>query len=528
MIEPAELKPAVTISYNPANGEKIGETPVDTLDDLKDAINLARKAQKTWAAKSYSERKKYLLKIRDYIVENADNLSEIISLDSGKTLVDALSTEVLPVTMAINYYAKNAGKLLKRHYIKPGNILLINKRAYVDRVPYGVIGIISPWNYPFAIPFHEIAMALITGNTVILKAASQTQEVSKAITRCVRAANLPEGVFTNLNLPGKLAGNGFVDLGVDKIFFTGSVEVGKQLMAKCAENLTPLSLELGGKDAMIVLEDADLDRAVAGALWAGFSNTGQSCAGVERIFVQSSIYEKFSEKLKFEIKKLKFGSNKKFSSDIGTLTTESQLLKVREHVNDAIEKGASIFSANDNVGEKNGYSHAPVLVENVNNDMLIQFEETFGPVLTLKKFEKVEEAIAEANNSNLGLTASIWTKNHSEGKNIASKIQAGTVTINDHLMSHGLAETPWGGFKQSGPGRTHGYIGLEEMTQPQCIVNDILPGVKKNMWWYPHNQDVFNGLKDAMKFLYGKNLGEKAGAIPGLLKVFLRTFRKDN
>ncbi len=516
-----------TTSTNPATGEIIGSTKENSIADLQNAVSEARTAQKVWREKSFAERASHLFKIRDYLVAHADEISEIISKDSGKTRVDAISTEVLASAMAITYYAKNAESVLKRKKLSGGSILTINKRSYVDRVPYGVIGIISPWNYPFAIPFHEVAMALISGNAVILKTATQTLEVGKALKACIDAGELPKGLFHFLNIPGNIAGDAFIESGIDKLFFTGSVPVGKQLMKKASERLLPISLELGGNDAMIVCNDANLYRAVSGAIWAGYSNAGQSCAGVERIYVDEKIYDSFVDLLKKKLNGMNVGTDKNFNVAVGSLTTEKQLGTVKKHVADAREKGASVFTVENIEKEKQGLFHPLTVIENANNEMLVQNEETFGPVVTVTKFHSVEEAIKFANDSNLGLTASVWTKNKTKAHQIAARLEVGSVMINDHLMSHGLAETPWGGWKESGYGRTHGYLGLESMTQPRVVIDDLMPGLQKNMWWHPHSKQVYNGLKGGMHFLYSKNILLRLNGAINLVKVFMRSFRKD-
>ncbi len=517
-----------TKSINPATEEEFGTTLENSIEDLTAAVSDAKKAQAAWGKLHISERKRYLLKIRDYIAENADRISEVISKDTGKTRMDALSTEVLPSAMAINYYSKNAKCILKPKKIIPGNILLVNKSTKVERVPLGVVGIISPWNYPFSIPLHEIAMALIAGNAVILKVASNTLAVGKMIQECVDAAELPKGLFSHINLPGKIAGDAFIESGIHKLFFTGSVEVGKYLMKKASEKLMPVSLELGGNDAMIVCADADLERSVGGAIWAGLSNAGQSCAGVERIFVDEKIYAPFVEMLKSRVLKLKLGVDTDFNVDIGSMTTESQLNLVRLHVKDAIDKGAKVFAGNNKDGDNNvGLFHVPVIIENVNNEMLTMREETFGPVLAVDSFTNIEDAIAKANDSQFGLTASVWSQDRKKARQIAAKLESGTITINDHLMSHGLAEAPWGGFKQSGLGRTHSYLGLESMTQPRTVVDDFLsPIMKRNMWWHPHSKETYDGLKGALSFLYVKNWSKKMEGLFKLVPVFMKCFVK--
>ena len=517
----------VTSSINPATGEIIGKTPENTVEELNHAVAQAKAVQREWAKLSFRNRARYLIAIRDYIVENADKISDIISKDTGKTKMDALSTEVLSVSMAITYYAKNAKKILKRKRLGGGSILTVNKRSYVDRAPVGVVGVISPWNYPFSIPFHEIAMALIAGNSVVLKVASQSLEVGKMIKECVDAGNLPKDVFHLIHLPGKIAGDAFLNSGINKLFFTGSVPVGKYLMEKASKHLIPLSLELGGNDAMIVCRDANITRAANGAIWAGLSNAGQSCAGVERIYVESEVYEEFLLTLKTKVSDLKQGVDIDSNVDIGSMTTEQQWEKVQLLLKDAIKRGATAYPEIRKIEKKGkGLFCQPVILENITDDMMVVNGEIFGPILAVQKVGSIEEAITHANASKLGLTASVWTKSRRKGHEIASQLEVGSVMINDHLMSHGLAETPWGGWKESGIGRTHGYIGLEEMTQPRCVVDDILPFVQKNMWWHPHNKKVYEGLRGALEFLYSKNLGKRLNGGIKLTKVFLRTFQK--
>jgi acyl-CoA reductase-like NAD-dependent aldehyde dehydrogenase len=517
----------ITTSINPATGEIIGKTPENTIEELERAVVMAKVAQPAWANRNFQERAQYLFAIRDYIVENVDKISEVISKDSGKTKMDALSTEVLSVSMAITYYANNAKKILKRKRLSGGSILTINKRSYIDRVPVGVVGIISPWNYPFSIPFHEIAMALIAGNGVVLKVSTQSLEVGKIIKECIEAGRLPKDLFHLINLPGKIAGEAFLNSGINKLFFTGSVPIGKYLMEKAAKHLVPLSLELGGNDAMIVCKDANLYRAVGGAIWAGLSNSGQSCAGVERIYVESEVYNEFLSILKTKMSQLKQGVDIDSNVDIGSMTTEQQWKKIQDHLKDAVKKGAKAYPEIQKIEKKGkGLFCPPVILENITENMMVVNEEIFGPILAVQKVGNIEEAITHANASTLGLTASVWTKNRRKGHDIASRLEVGSVMINDHLMSHGLAETPWGGWKESGIGRTHGYIGLEEMTQPRCVVDDILPGVQKNMWWHPHNKKIYEGLRGALEFLYSKNIGKRITGSLKLVKVFLRTFQK--
>lgn len=517
----------VTVCTCPATGEKLGEFSVNTVSEVEEAIRRAKMAQPLWKEMGLSGRIKKIRKIRDYIMEHLDEIAQTISQDAGKTRVDAMMTEVVPACMAISYYCRKARRFLKPKRLGAGNIIsyAIGKRSKIFRSPFGVVGIISPWNYPYTIPFSEVIMALLAGNAVILKAASETQAVGHLLKATIEAAGLPRDVFTYVNLAGSLAGDAFLEGGVDKLFFTGSVAIGKYLMKKASETLTPVSLELGGNDPMIVCEDADLKRAAVGAVWAGIQNAGQSCGGVERIYVDQKVYSDFMVLLKKMVESLRVGPDRDFNVDIGAITTRRQMETVRRHIDDAVARGARIFARSQCPLDKNGQFLPAVVLSEVDHEMLVMKEETFGPVLGVMAFETIEEAIRLANDSHLGLTASIWSKDRKKAVKIARHIQAGAVTINDHLVSHGFAETPWGGFKQSGIGRTHGELGFAEMTEPQCIVNDILPFARKQLFWHPHGKSVYNGSKGISQFLYGRNLGERLNGAYKMLRVMPRMFR---
>jgi len=521
----SKKKQEQTPCRNPATGEILGYSPLTDLQELEHIVSRAKTAQKLWSELDVGERVGYMLKIRDYLVQHGEKISEVISKDNGKTRMDALATEVLPAIMAVNYYAKRAKKFLRAKYLCPGNVLLLNKVSKIVRVPYGVVGVISPWNYPFAIPFSEVVMALLAGNGVVLKTASETQWVGRTVEECFLAAKLPEGIFNYVNIPGRIAGSAFLKNSIDKLFFTGSVAVGKLLMAEAGETLTPLVLELGGNDAMLVCEDADLFRATSGAVWAGFQNSGQSCGGVERVYVHEKVYHSFLHLLKPKVEALRVGFGEDFNMDIGAMTTERQVSKVKSHLEDAVAKGAVVYARSAGSEDRGSRAIFPAMVlTEVNHDMLLMQEETFGPLVGVMKVRDMDEAVALANDSHLGLTGSVWSRNRSRAESLARKIQAGAVTINDHLISHGMAETPWGGVKQSGIGRTHGAIGFDEMTQPQVIVHDILPFARQNIWWHPHSAKIYQGILGAIKFLYGKSIPQRWKGLYTLLKILPRYF----
>ena len=412
-----------------------------------------------------------------------------------------------------------------------GSPLFLNKRTQILHLPIGVVGIISPWNYPLSIPFGEIVMGLMAGNAVMLKVAAATPAVGKAIEEIVAAGQLPAGLFHHVVGSGAKVSTGFFANGIGKLFFTGSVGAGKQLMAQAAETLTPLSLELGGNDAMIVLADADLERAANGAVWAGFQNAGQSCGGVERIYVEAPVHDAFMQLLNSKTRALRHGVGcSGYNVDIGSLTTEGQLRTVQQHMEDALAKGAKVAAQSQPVGEQNGLFHPATVLVDVTDEMLTVRDETFGPVVAVMKVASAEEAIARANDSNLALTSSIWTRNVRRGRELGARIEAGVTAVNDHLYTHGLSETPWGGWKESGIGRTHGIEGLHEMTHTKVVNWDLLPA-KRNLWWHPHDEATYRALLNAMLFVFPRSLGSWLSAslklTPFLLKKMFGSWKTD-
>ena len=515
-----------TVCINPATGETLGRWPQTSPDEVQEMLCHARAAQPAWAELPLRQRAKAILRVRNYLVEHLDHLAETISRDNGKTRTDAVATELLPAAMAADYYARHAGRFLRRRRLRPGSWLLANKRSYIRHVPWGVVGIVSPWNYPLAIPFSEVVMALLAGNAVVLKVASETQMIGHALKQCFRDADLPDGVFSYINMPGRLAGDTLLAAGIDKLFFTGSVAVGKELMGKAAQTLTPVCLELGGNDAMLVCHDANLHRAVAGAVWAGLQNCGQSCGGVERIYVHRDVYQPFLDLLGEKVRALRVGVDTDYQVDLGTVTTRRQLDTIRQHVDEALAAGATLFAQSPYPENTQGLFYPATVLTDVDHSTRVMREETFGPVLAVMPVDDMQQAVRLANDSDLGLTGSVWSGSRRTARHLAEQVQAGVVTINDHLMSHGLPETPWGGFKQSGIGRTHGALGFAEMTQPQCIVDDLLGGTPRNLWWHPHGPNVYRGLAGLIDMLYARQFGRRLQGAARAMRLLPRVFRR--
>jgi len=484
----------VEVSIDPATLEQNGTFNLTPPADVAAAFDGAKSAQQQWAALSYKERAVYINRMADYIRDHADELAETISRDNGKLKIDALNTEIIPSIMSCSWYAKNASKVLKDKRLPPSSPLFINKWSKRIYEPIGTVGIISPWNYPFSIPFGEIVMALMAGNAGVLKVAAQTPLVGHAIEQVIKAAQLPEGLFTHVTGSGSAVLKMMLEGGAGKIFFTGSTGAGKQVMKACAEHLVPCSLELGGNDAMVVLDDASIERAVNGGLWAAFQNAGQSCGGVKRVYVHEDVYDEFMSMAIAKTKALRHGA-KGFDRDIGAITTEKQLQTLNEQLKTALENGATIAAQSQAVGDLAGYFFPATLLANVDADMEFIKDEIFGPFMPVIKISSEEEAIELANDSQYGLTASVWTGSFARGQRIARRLQAGSVTVNDHLYTHGLANTDWGGPKESGIGRTHGALGLQEVCNSKIINWDLLPGVfKRNAWWFPFDQGAYEAM----------------------------------
>jgi acyl-CoA reductase-like NAD-dependent aldehyde dehydrogenase len=493
------------VSYDPGTGEEIGRAPLCSSEEVKAAVDKARAAQPTWARLSFRERRRIILRARTLLLNDRDQVAQLISRETGKPIAEALSMEIVPTLDAMHYFAHASENLLQPQKIDVGQYRLMGRSSRIVFKPLGVVGIISPWNFPLATPAQEVVMALMAGNAVILKPSELTPLITLKIGEIFRRAGLPDGLLEIVTGDGS-TGAALIDARVDKIMFTGSVATGKRVAAAAAKYLTPVVLELGGKDPMIVLEDADINNAVRGAVWGAFANSGQACASVERCYVQESIAAKFIERVVAETKTLKQDLGSETGVDIGAMSNERQLQIVSEHVDDAKARGAQVLTGGRRAVNLRGLFYEPTVLTNVDHRMTIMRDETFGPVLPLMIFKTEAQAIELANDSLYGLTASVWTRNIAKGKRIAEQIHAVTVMVNEVVYTHGIAQTPWGGIKESGYGRTHGRMGLLELVYPQHIHVNRLPFLP-DLWWFrysPPGARLFHGL--AQRFTTGSLL----------------------
>ena len=488
-------QPRQIVSLDPGTGEEIGRAPLASPEEVRQAVARARAAQPGWAKLSFRERGRVILRAREAMLAACDELAVLVSQETGKPVAEAISMEIVPALDTMHYFAHASEDLLRPQKIDIGQYGLMGRSSRLVFKPIGVIGIISPWNFPLATPADEIVMALMAGNAVVLKPSELTPLIALKIGEIFKRAGLPAGLLEVCTGDGS-TGAALIDARVDKIMFTGSVATGKRVAEAAAKYLTPVVLELGGKDPMIVLEDANIENAARGAVWGAFANSGQACASVERCYVQESIAQKFIDLVVSETRALKQGLGTETSVDVGAMTNEKQRAIVEEHVSDAVQRGAAVLTGGRRGSKVEGLFYEPTVLTAVDHSMLIMRDETFGPVLPVMTFKSDEEAIKLANDSVFGLTASVWTKDIARGRRLAERIDAGTVMVNEVVYTHGIAQTPWGGVKDSGYGRTHGRMGLLELVNPTHIhVNRIsfLP----DLWWFRYDaraSKLFGGL----------------------------------
>ena len=424
--------------------------------------------------------------------------------------------EIAPVLDLMQYFARNTEKLLKPHKIGIGIYGLMGRSSKIVYHPLGVVGIIPAWNYPFSIPLGETVMALMAGNTVVIKPSELTPIIGLKIGEIFEKAGLPDNCVQIVSGAGA-TGAALVEAAPDKIMFTGSVATGKKIAAAAAKHLTSVVLELGGKDPMIVFADANLDLAAGAAVWGAFCNSGQSCSSVERLYVEERAADELTRKIVEKTRALKQGAGDKETTSIGSMSSERQIAIVEDHVEDFRAAGAKIELGGRRNPELEGLFYEPTVITNANNDMRAMQEETFGPTLPIATFSTEEEAIRLANDSEFGLTASVWTRDMAKGKRVAEKIEAGTVCVNEVLYTHGIGQTPWGGFKNSGRGRTHGREGLMELVQPQHIhINHL--ALLPDAWWMPYSANAITTFRKMTRTFASGSLLKTATLLPQLLE----------
>jgi acyl-CoA reductase-like NAD-dependent aldehyde dehydrogenase len=468
----------------PTDGSSLGTVPVTAQVEVLQAVARARSLQRQWIDLTTEERFGTLARLAEVVGENARAIAEVIRSETGKPELEAMA-EVLMVLDLLRYYDEVAPRILRRQWVKTG--WLIGKSAYIYREPYGVVGVISPWNYPFLIPMDVVAAALYGGNAVVLKPSEYSPFTAlKALDLC-RLAGLPEGLLQIV--PGDWAtGDALAGGGVDKLVFVGSPRTGRKVAARAAESLTPVALELGGKDAAIVLEDADLDRAADGIVFGAFFNAGQTCLSIERVLVVDQVYDELVAKIAESTKRLRVGTEDEY--DVGPMTTAAQLHVVEDQLQDALLRGARVVAGGRRLHDGSNV-FLPTVLADVDVSMKVMWEETFGPLLPIVRVRDEEEALRLVNVNPFGLAASVWTEDRERGERVGERLRAGIVSVNDVLSHYAIPGLPVGGAGESGYGRRRGVAGLEELTRSRSVVVHRT-GFSRELWWFPYNR---NGLR---------------------------------
>ena len=514
-------------SFSPATGEPLGAVAITSPEDVQGVVQAVARVQPFWAQLTLKDRGRYLERAAQVVIDEGDEIRDLIVREQGKPRNEAFAMEVLPSIDALSWMATAGQEILADEKIPMPQVFLKTKASAFTYEPLGVIGVISPWNYPWSIPFGEVALALMAGNGVVLKPASLTPLVGDRIARVFERAGMPEGLVRVIHGPG--TGSALVASDVAKVFFTGSVETGRTVGEECARRLKGSVLELGGKDAMVVLGDANVDHAIAGALWGGFANAGQTCSGIERVYVQRDVSERFIAGVVGGAQRLRVGDPLGWETEIGPMVSREQFDVVRELVDDAVTNGATLECGgpvDSPSGLDAGCFYAPTVLTGVTHSMRIMREEIFGPVLPIIVVDAEDEAIALANDSDFGLGASVWTSDRGKGERVARELEAGMVWINDHMFSHGACQCSWGGIKQSGLGRTHSKFGLYECVNIKLRVWE--GSAIKDAWWHPYDETLGKALRQSAKILYGRPSIRAAALRDGLgplMKVGARLAR---
>ena len=495
---------------SPANGEALAEVPLLDGEGAGLAVAAAARAAPGWAATPVAERQRLLARLLELVVAEEGALAELIARENGKPLAEARLIDLLPGCAALSHMARRAGRMLAFRSEPPRLPLLAHRRAGFMLEPVGVVAVITPWNYPAGIPLIQIATALAAGNAVVFKPASATVLTGLALGEMMRRAGFPPGVVNTVALPGRHTDALVGDTRVDKVLFTGSVEVGRHVAELVAARLGAVQLELGGNDAAVVAADADLELTARGLVWGAFMNTGQTCASIERAYVERPFYEPLLRRIVTLTEELTVGDPFDPATDVGPMTTAEQREVVRRHVDEAVAGGARALTGGA-CPPGPGLFYPPTVLADASEDMAAMRDETFGPVLPVMPVDSLDEGIARANASRYNLTASGWTSSRRTARLLEARLDAGVVMINDHVVAFGEPTGAWGGRGESGLGRSHGETGLREVCHLKYVIAET-GKARVPAWYYPYGEEFGVFTRAILPALYARGR-QKVGAL---------------
>ncbi len=508
------MQPQKVEVYNPATLAKLAALDVASPSDVAEAVMRGRTAQALWQRSSFTHRAQLLYRLRDLLLDQQDQLADVLTAETGRPRAEANGNELFYLCDAIGVWAKKSAVYLRPRQIRPHFALMKAKKVVSSYTPRGVIGIISPWNFPLTLTLGEALPALMAGNAVVIKPSELTPLSALFGAEMVFKAGFPEHLVQVVVGRAETA-EALIDH-ADMINFTGSVATGRQVMKRAAERLIPVSLELGGKDPMIVLKDADLERAAGACVWGALMNSGQACTSIERVYVEAPIYDAFVDRVCAKTRAIRQGPSAEVV-EIGSMTSAAQLNKVAQQISDAIQRGAKVLVGGRRNPNYSGFYFEPTVLVNVTHEMSIMKDETFGPVIPIMKVRDASEAMRLANDSHYGLGASIFCRDRNTASVLAEQIDTGAVCINDALVNYIIPDTPMGGIKESGFGYRHGAEGILKYCRQKTIVTDRF-GLKEEFPWYPASEKKARQMRHLLPLLCRSGWRNKWNALKGLIK----------
>ena len=507
-------------SIDPATGEVVAHIERTPPELVAGILARARDAQCEWVKVPIRERCRLLRELRRQMMDARNDLADTVTRESGKPRAEALFADIFISLDSAEYWSKNAVSALRAQRVPHHSLAAKAKSGYVLFEPLGVVAIISSWNYPLAIPLSQIIPAVVAGNSVVCKASDFTPRCAALIQELFADAGFPKDLVTVVQGGGEV-GQALMDASPDKVMFTGSVATGKRVAEACARKLIPSVLELGGKDAMIVLEDANLEVASSAAVWGSYTNCGQVCLSVERLFVEESVADRFVELCVEKTKKLRVGPGSDPATDVGPLIRPQHVQRMLDLVQDAVAGGAKVECGGNPRRDLGPNFFEPTVISGVDSSIRLFQEETFGPILAVQSVRSAEEAVQRANECVFALAASVWTRDAKRGENLAKRLRAGAVMVNDAIGYFAIAEAPHGGCGASGWGRTHGKAGLLELVQTKYVDVDRLPGSEKP-WWYRYGADLEAAADAFLQFEFSGGVSAKFRNARAAMKTFFR------